>query len=430
MAVFALAQLDPVKGLLAAPTQRIPWPGLATIDARSDPTGSSTFTFDWLSAGGTMLLIAGLATVAVLRVAPRNALAAYADTVQGMRWTIVTITAVLALASVMTASGQTLALGSFLATTGAAFAFLSPIIGWLGVTVTGSDTASNALFGALQIEAASDAHLSPTLMAAANSSGGVLGKMCSVQHLAIAAAAVGMSGKEGDVFRRLLRWSIGLTLLMGALVWLQSTPILGLDGDLGRNLSAPPALERPGELPSRADVELGEHLAQMPLDGSRTEEQLRPDFGVGPAIAGEPRDLDLLRGEFLYGDQTPLANLLARCHELAPRALRECLHPHRRVRPVGRSQLVPRVHLTVLPSQPFAIQELGAGEGYADPCSSKPLDRLEIKALGLATLGQERSRAGIHSQRPVGPARRADLMESLERRQGLGRPVRSEQQPR
>ena len=226
VAVFALAQLDPVKGLLGAPTQRIPWPGLATIDARSDPTGSSTFTFDWLSAGGTMLLIAGLATVAVLRVGPRRSLAVYADTVQRMRWTIVTITAVLALASVMTASGQTLALGSFLATTGAAFPFLSPIIGWLGVTVTGSDTASNALFGALQIEAASDAQLSPTLMAAANSSGGVLGKMCSVQHLAIAAAAVGMSGKEGDVFRRLLRWSIGLTLLMGALVWLQSTPIL------------------------------------------------------------------------------------------------------------------------------------------------------------------------------------------------------------
>jgi lactate permease len=173
-----------------------------------------------------MLLIAGLATVAVLRVGPRRSLAAYADTVQGMRWTIVTITAVLALASVMAASGQTLALGSFLATTGAAFAFLSPVIGWLGVTVTGSDTASNALFGALQIEAASDAQLSPTLMAAANSSGGVLGKMCSVQHLAIAAAAVGMSGHEGDVFRRLLRWTIGLTLLMGALVWLQSTPIL------------------------------------------------------------------------------------------------------------------------------------------------------------------------------------------------------------
>ena len=173
-----------------------------------------------------MLLIAGLATVAVLRIAPRKALTAYVDTVRGMRWTIVTISAVLALATVMTASGQTLALGSFLATTGGAFAFISPIIGWLGVTVTGSDTASNALFGALQVEAATDAHLSPTLMAAANSSGGVLGKMCSVQHLAIAAAAVGMSGNEGDVFRRLLRWSIGLTLLMGVLVWLQSTPIL------------------------------------------------------------------------------------------------------------------------------------------------------------------------------------------------------------
>jgi lactate permease len=226
VAVFVLAQLDPVKGVLIAPTQRIPWPGLASIDARSDPTGTSTFTFDWLSAGGTMLLMAGLATVAVLRIAPRTALSAYADTVRGMRWTIVTISAVLALAAVMTASGQTLALGSFLATAGAAFAFISPIIGWLGVTVTGSDTASNALFGALQVEAATRVHLSPTLMAAANSSGGVLGKMCSVQHLAIAAAAVGMSGREGDVIRRLLGWSVGLILLMGVLVWLQSTPIL------------------------------------------------------------------------------------------------------------------------------------------------------------------------------------------------------------
>jgi lactate permease len=228
--VFALAQWDPVKGLLGAPTQRIAWPGLTPVDASRDPTGSSMFTLDWLSAGGTMLLIAGLATVAVLRIAPRDALAAYAETVRGMRWTIVTITAVLALASVMTESGQTLALGSFLAATGAAFAFLSPIIGWLGVAVTGSDTASNALFGALQIEAASDAHLSPTLMAAANSSGGVLGKMCSAQHLAIAAAAVGISGQEGDVFRALLRWSIGLTLLMGALVWLQSSQILAWMG--------------------------------------------------------------------------------------------------------------------------------------------------------------------------------------------------------
>ena len=226
VAVFALAQWGPVKELLAAPTEQIAWPGLATIDMRSNSTGSSTFLFDWLSAGGTMLLLAGLATVAVLRVAPRDALAAYADTVLGMRWTIVTITTVLALASVMTVSGQTLALGAALATTGGFFAFLSPIIGWLGVTVTGSDTASNALFGALQVDAASDAQLSPTLMAAANSSGGVLGKMCSVQHLAIAAAAVGISGREGDVFRTLLRWSIGLTLLMGALVWLQSSPIL------------------------------------------------------------------------------------------------------------------------------------------------------------------------------------------------------------
>jgi lactate permease len=99
------------------------------------------------------------------------------------------------------------------------------MIGCLGVAVTGSDTSSNALFGALQVTAANDAGLSPTL-AAANSSGGVLGKMISPQNLAIGAAAVGLAGSEGDLFRKVFGWSIVLMLLMCGIVYLQSTAVL------------------------------------------------------------------------------------------------------------------------------------------------------------------------------------------------------------
>jgi len=133
---------------------------------------------------------------------------------------------VLALAYVMNQSGQTITLGLWAAGAGAFFAFLSPLIGWLGVAVSGSDTSSNALFGALQVTAAKDAGISQTLLAAANSSGGVLGKMISPQNLAIGAAAVGLAGREGDLFRKVLVWSLVLVLLMCAIVYLQSTPVL------------------------------------------------------------------------------------------------------------------------------------------------------------------------------------------------------------
>ena len=109
----------------------------------------------------------------------------------------------------------------------ALFVFLSPILGWLGVAVTGSDTSSNALFGALQVQTAGQAGLDPLLLAAANSSGGVLGKMISPQNLAIAAAAVGMAGQEGIIFRKVLGWSLVLLLLMCVIVVLQSSAVLG-----------------------------------------------------------------------------------------------------------------------------------------------------------------------------------------------------------
>src|SRR6202008_4172809 len=117
---------------------------------------------------------------------------------------IVTVAAVLALAYVMNQSGQTITLGLWVAGAGGVFAFFSSLIGWLGVAVTGSDTSSNALFGGLQVTAANDAGLSPTLLAPGNSSGGVLGQMISPQNLAIRAAAVGLAGKEGGLFRKVL----------------------------------------------------------------------------------------------------------------------------------------------------------------------------------------------------------------------------------
>ena len=117
-------------------------------------------------------------------------------------------------------------LGAWLAGAGAAFAILSPILGWLGVAVTGSDTSANALFGALQVQTAGKAGLDPVLMAGANSSGGVLGKMISPQNLAIAAAAVGLAGKEGDIFRKVIGWSLVLLVLMCVIVGLQSTWVL------------------------------------------------------------------------------------------------------------------------------------------------------------------------------------------------------------
>jgi lactate permease len=225
IAVFSIAQIGGVKEALDSVTSEFGWPGI-DIEKPSGDAYDATFKFNWLAAAGTLLLISGLGTLAVLRVGIGRALHAYSATLNQLKWAIVTVAAVLALAFVMNTSGQTVTLGLWLAGAGGIFAFLSVFIGWLGVAVTGSDTSSNSLFGALQIAAAKDAGLSPALMAAANSSGGVLGKMISPQNLAIGAAAVGMAGREGDIFRVVLKWSLLLVVLMAALVYLQSTPVL------------------------------------------------------------------------------------------------------------------------------------------------------------------------------------------------------------
>jgi lactate permease len=229
IAIFVVANLNAVKDVLAKSpfTLVFSWPGLHVANTKGKPLASQMFTFGWLASPGTLMVLAGILTAILLRVSAGRALRIYGETYAELRWAIVTVMAVLALAYVMNTSAQTVTLGSFLAQTGSVFVFLAPILGWLGVAVTGSDTSANALFGALQVQTAAKAGLDPLLLAAANSSGGVLGKMISPQNLAIAASAVGMAGQEGVIFRRVLLWSLILLLVMCLIVTLQATPVLG-----------------------------------------------------------------------------------------------------------------------------------------------------------------------------------------------------------
>jgi lactate permease len=226
IAVFVICQISAVKALLDKATAKFGWPGLDVLSPKGKPVSLTDFTLNLPTTPGTQMLVAGIITMAVLRVSVPSALKAYGATLHQLRWAIITVMAVLALAFVMNLSGQTITLGTWMAAAGGAFALLSPILGWLGVAVTGSDTSSNSLFGALQVTAANQAGLSDVLMAASNSSGGVLGKMISPQNLAIAAAAVGMDGREGDIFRRVVVWSLVFLVLLCALSALQASPVL------------------------------------------------------------------------------------------------------------------------------------------------------------------------------------------------------------
>jgi lactate permease len=226
IAVFAIAQWAPIKDWLDGLTKEFGWPGLDITNADGEAVKATTFKFNWANAAGTLLLVAGVLTMLVLRMSPGRAVRVYGRSLDQLKWATLTVVTVLALAYVMNFSGQTITLGLWIAGAGGILAFLSSIIGWLGVAVTGSDTSSNSLFGALQVSAAKEAGLDQTLLAAANSSGGVLGKMISPQNLAIGAGAVGMAGREGELFRRVLGWSLLLLLIMCVLVYLQSTAVL------------------------------------------------------------------------------------------------------------------------------------------------------------------------------------------------------------
>jgi lactate permease len=225
--IFSVAQIPAVKDWLAKATRTYDWPFLNVLNPDGDPVGGNLFTWPIVSTGGTLVLLAGILTALVLGVHARVAIREWAETVHELRFAILTVTSVLALAYVMNLSGQAATIGHFVAAAGAGLAFLSPVLGWFGVAVSGSDTSANALFGALQVTAARESGLSPELLAAANSSGGVLGKMISPQNLTIACAAVGLAGREGDLLRKVVPWSLGLLLVMCLIVVGQSSPVLG-----------------------------------------------------------------------------------------------------------------------------------------------------------------------------------------------------------
>jgi lactate permease len=225
--VFAIVQLPGIKAFVDSLKLAFHWPFLDVVGTNGKPHSTTMYSLTWLSTAGTLLLISGLIVALVLKVGARRAVAAYGKTLYDLRWAILTVAAVLGLAYVMNASAQTTAIGLTIASAGGALAFLSPVIGWLGVAVTGSDTSSNALFGSLQVTAANAAGLPPQLLAAANSSGGVLGKMLSPQNLTIAAAAVKLEGEEGVILRKVLGWSLGLLLFLAIIIALQATPVLG-----------------------------------------------------------------------------------------------------------------------------------------------------------------------------------------------------------
>lgn len=224
--VFASAKLiDPIKDALADTDVNISWPGLDghVLGANGKVSSTTVYVLPWLSSPGSLLLICSVLVALIYRVSPARWGREFVATGIKLRFAFLTVASVLALAYVMNLSGQTVTIGTWIAGTGAAFAFLSPVLGWLGTAVTGSDTSANALFATLQQTAGKKAGIDPTLLVAGNSAGGVVGKMISPQNLTIAAVAVGLVGRESDIFRKVILWSLGLLLIVCVLVGLQST---------------------------------------------------------------------------------------------------------------------------------------------------------------------------------------------------------------
>lgn len=243
--IFGIANLfDPLVDWLKGTSITFAMPLLEErlVDAAGNPVNTA-YSWAWLANPGTYLLISGIIVAILYAVFNENGTYALSmgdafkeigAVAYKMRWSAATIALVLALAFVMNYSGQTVAIGQYVASLGMAYAFLAPVLGWVGTAVTGSDTSANALFSKLQVTAAE--HLQeagmpgahPELMLAANTTGGVVGKMISPQSLAIAATAVDMEGKESEIFKSVLHWSFILLVAVCVLVFLQATVLSGV----------------------------------------------------------------------------------------------------------------------------------------------------------------------------------------------------------
>ncbi|TBL89642.1 L-lactate permease [Hafnia alvei] len=233
-ATVTIWSIPPFKALFAKGSALQDWvfnfsvPLLDKLVAKMPPVVAESMPYaavyklDWLSATGTAIMVAAVISVIYLRMKPQAAVATFFSTMKELALPIYSIGMVLAFAFISNYSGLSATLALALAHTGDAFTFFSPFLGWLGVFLTGSDTSSNALFAALQATTAQQIGVSDVLLVAANTTGGVTGKMISPQSIAIACAAVGLVGKESDLFRFTVKHSLIFTCMVGIITTLQA----------------------------------------------------------------------------------------------------------------------------------------------------------------------------------------------------------------
>jgi lactate permease len=183
---------------------------------------AARFTFNWLSATGTAILLAALVTAVYLKIPAPLVLQMVGVTLKRMRWSLLTIAFMLSLGFVTRYGGTDATLGLAFTRTGVMYPFFAALLGWLGVALTGSDTSSNVLFGSLQKITAQQLGLNPILITAANSTGGVMGKMIDAQSIVVSTAATNQPGQEGQILRFVFWHSVGLVTIMGVIVMLQA----------------------------------------------------------------------------------------------------------------------------------------------------------------------------------------------------------------
>ena len=222
--VVVIWGLPPVTRALESTSWRPPIPGLHLNVVRTPPVVAKAyaepaiFDFCWLSTPGTAMFLAGFLAAAFAGIGPRRAAQIYLRTVWKLRLSLVAILAMLGIGYLTRYCGMDATLGMAFARTGVLFPFFGTVIGWIGVALSGTDAGSNALFGSLQVITANHLGLSPILMGAANSAGGVMGKMVAAQSLVIGCAVTGQEGQEGAIFRAILKHSLALLALIALIV--------------------------------------------------------------------------------------------------------------------------------------------------------------------------------------------------------------------
>lgn len=225
--IWGLPQVKRALDQVASPSVQVPYlhhlvQRVPPVVPMGSPPETAEFKLNVLSATGTGILVAAVLAGLMMGVGPKGLAQTYMETVWRIRYSLLTIAAMLALGTVTKFSGADATLGLALAHTGRFYPFFGTLLGWLGVALTGSDTASNVLFGSLQRITAENTGFSPILMTAANSSGGVMGKMVDAQSIVVASTATGWYGHEGSILRYVFFHSVILAALMGLLVLLQA----------------------------------------------------------------------------------------------------------------------------------------------------------------------------------------------------------------